>query len=389
MSAALLVLGLAAQAAQVPAVATATSALLARAEAPLPPVDGFGVPSAPLPDPDADRSLLLQPELSLLASLGSEWDSNAPRAVVGTSSSAAPGDALVRLLADLRARFFVTRRDVLMVRYVVGMKRFFGQEVEDLLVHDLDGSASIGLFDGLDLRLSGRYRASRIRSQDRDYTLTSVGAGAHWRPLELLRVTAEGRLDTLDFPPACLLSYQGPAVRGSVDLYPVEELEVGAFGGFTQRTYQGLYTGAPVALCSERTDRRRDDEPHLGVHGTYRGAFIAGLEVTGRFSSSNDPNEDIERFRAAAFATVPLPLELVLNVQGALQFNRGTSLTGALRPEDDENQNSFEVQLARPLFGGLDVVVRYSVYANEFATAAAEFTRHTVYAGLTFETGVR
>lgn len=336
---------------------------------------------------DGGRRLTLVPDLSLRASVGSEWDTNAPRTPTSGDAPAPPGDGVVRVLADLRGSFSVTERDVISARYLVGMKRFFGEETEDLLVHDLDGGASVGLPAGLDVGLRGRYRASRIRSGARDYTLTSVGGSLTWRPLDLLRATAEGRLDTLDFPPACLLSYQGPALRGAVDLYPIDGLELGASGGLAARTYQGRYTGAAIALCSERSDRREDVEPHVGLHGTYRGSFLVGVELSARFGRSNDDNEDIDRYRASAWATVPLVLDVVLSVQGALQFNRGSSVTATLRPEDDENQNSFEIQLARPLLGELDLVARYSVYANEFATAAAAFTRHTVYGGLSYETG--
>lgn len=375
--------------AQVPTVATSTLGVRTHLDDPVPPVDGITAPEPPPAEADAERSLLWAPELSLLASIGTELDTNAPRVPTSTSAPPPPGDGVVRVLADLRARLFVTQRDVITIRYVLGMKRFYSEVTEDLVVHDLDGSASIGLFDGVDLSVRGRYRASRIRSEARDYTLGSLGGGLSWRPQDWLRVSAEARYDILDFPPACVLSYQGPALRGGVDLTPLEAVEVGVFGGWSWRRYRGSYTGAAITSCSQAFDPRQDQEPYAGIHGTFRGPFLAGLELTGRFSNSNEANEDIDRFRALAWASVPLVWEVVLNVQGALQFNRGTSASGSLRPEDDENQNSLEIQLARPLFGGLDGVLRYAVYANEFATATADFSRHTFYVGLSYETGTR
>lgn len=387
-------------------VATGTSALalLASQNVLAPPLDVVA------PPPTEDRAWLWQPTLSLRVAAGSEWDSNAPRAPTTPGAAAPPGDGVVRVLADLRARLDLTTRDLLTARYVVGMKRFFAQDPEDLFVHDLEASASVGLPAALDLQLRGRHRASHVRSGARDYTLSSAEGGLSWRPYEVVRLSAAARVDAFDFPPTCELAYVGPGARVAVDVSPLESLELGAQGGWAWRTYEGAFQldqGTQGVLCRGGDESRRDSEPSLGIHGTYRGGIIAGVELQARFTRStqltqsaeapNAPAEeefaDLDRYRASAFVTAPLPLELVLSVAGTLQFNRSQTsspdVPRSLEVEDDENQNSLEVQLSRPVGGGVEVVVRYALYANEFATAEADFLRHTAYLGLSFEASSR
>lgn len=365
---------------------------------------------APPPSPRDTRTWLWQPTLSLRVAAGTEWDTNAPRAPTTPGAAAPPGDGVARVLADLRARLDLTTRDLLTARYVVGMKRFFREAPEDLFVHDLELSAGVGLPAALDLQLRGRHRASHVRSGARDYTLSSAEAGLSWRPHEVVRVSAAGRVDVFDFPPTCELAYLGPAARAAVDVRVLEALELGAYGGWAWRTYEGAFQldqGTQGVLCRGGDESRRDREPSVGLHGTYRGGFIAGVELQARFTratqltrSTEDPTApaeeqfaDLDRYRASAFLTAPLPLELVLSVAGSLQFNRSQTsspdVPRSLEVEDDENQNSLEIQLSRPVGGGVEVVARYALYANEFATAEADFLRHTAYLGLSFEAGSR
>lgn len=390
-------------------VSTSTSALVLLAAH-----DPLAVPlePAPLAPPASsdERAWLWQPTLSLRVAAGSEWDSNAPRAPTSPGRAAPPGDGVVRVLADLRARLDLTSRDLLTARYVVGMKRFFVEAPEDLFVHDVDVSASVGLPAALDLQLRGRHRASHVRSGARDYTLSSAEGGLSWRPHPALRLSAAGRVDAFDFPPTCELAYVGPAARVAADVSPLETLEVGAHGGWAWRTYEGAFQldqGTQGVLCRGGAESRRDGEPSLGIHGTYRGGLIAGVELQARFTRSTqltrstvDPSAaaeeqfaDLDRYRASAFVTAPLPLDLVLSVAGSLQFNRSQTsspdVPRSLEVEDDENQNSLEVQLSRAIGGGVEVVARYALYANEFATAEADFLRHTAYLGLSFEASTR
>lgn len=113
---------------------------------------------------------------------------------------------------------------------------------------------------------------------------------------------------------------------------------------------------------------RTDTEVDLGFRASYRGTFIVGGEALLRVQRSTSELEVIDRYRLSAYATVPLPLELMLSLIGALQYNHGLSASQQIDVvEDDENQNSLEVQLGRRIFAALRVDLRYALYANEFA----------------------
>jgi len=350
---------------------------------------GLGLDALPPPAPD--RVLLLTPDLALHLSAGSEWDTNARRVTTSQGAAGGPSDGVVRIVGDLRARLPITTRDQVTARYVIGVKRFFREDREDLFVHDLSVDGVAALTDTIDIDARGRYRASSIRNRTRDYALTHAGAGFTWRPYERWSLSAEGAYQALDFGPTCLLSYEGPAISGSVGWRPFDRVELGASGGFGWRIYDGRYDptqGLLVGLCTASAGRRRDGEPYASLHATYRGTIIVGGEVVGRFSRSNDDGENIDRYRISGWVTVPLPLELVLSASGALQFNRGISVSQSLQAvEDDENQTGIELQLARPIAAGIEAIGRYSLYANAFATAPDEFVRHTFYLGLSYEIG--
>lgn len=354
-----------------------------------------------------ERSLRLEPALDLRIVSGSEWDTNARRAVSSSEVLLGPqrsqqvvGDGLVRLVVDADTRLVVTPLDVLRLNYVLGAKRFFREKEEDLLVHDLrfdTGHRLAGfLITGLDTRL----RASRMRSGARDYTLKSGGAMFGAQFSEQWSLTAHGRYERLDFYFEPRFSNQGPAVSADLVWTPAVRFDVTAFGEVVWRDYDGNAlviveeNGARVVTYCDAIDSRpgcipkdrNDNEIAFGARVLHRGAFLAGGEISARFHRSTSELERIDRYRITAFATFPLPWELKLSLLGGLQFNRGISATFAnYRGEDDESQNSIEAQLARKITSEVGVDLRYALYANEFATSSSRFFRQTIYLGLNYE----
>jgi len=137
---------------------------------------------------------------------------------------------------------------------------------------------------------------------------------------------------------------------------------------------------------------RADRVITVGASAVYRAGFVLGGDITAWFQRSNSASDDFDRVRLSVFATLPLPWELVLSLAGAIQINSAVSLSEALsafRPDDDENQNRLSVQLARELFGPIDGLLRWELYANEFATAQNRFFRQTAFVGLSFEIDTR
>src|SRR5262249_50096234 len=125
--------------------------------------------------------------VSFRVALGEEWDTNARRVITGNvgilegaslPSGPVVGDALTRLLADTQASFKLAPDHVLNLGYVLGAKRFYQYGSEDLLVHDLSFGSTHAFTDWLTLASWGTFRASRIRSGTRDYSLGTLGLGA-------------------------------------------------------------------------------------------------------------------------------------------------------------------------------------------------------------------
>lgn len=353
---------------------------------------------AALPAELPERSWLLDQKLSLRLVSGSEWDTNARRAVNSTAQVPPVSDGLVRVLVDADASVKLTPLDRVSLSYVLGAKRFFRESTEDLVAHDLVFESAHRLLEALSLETRARFRASRIRSGARDYTIGSAGGGLTFLPWSRFSFGLHGRVEGFDFGATDELSYLGPAIEGSATFHASQRFQLGVFGGPVWRAYQGYaYRVFPVddgsyfaVKCDGSDGRcprslRTDTEVDLGLRASFRGTFIVGGEALLRLQRSTSELEVIDRYRLSAYATVPLPLDLTLSLIGALQYNHGLSASQQIYvAEDDENQNSLEVQVGRRIFAALRVDLRYALYANEFATAAARFLRQTVYLGVSY-----
>lgn len=351
-----------------------------------------------LPAELPERSWLLEHKLSLRLVSGSEWDTNARRAVNSTAQVPPVSDGLVRVLVDADATVKLTPLDQVSLSYVLGAKRFFRESTEDLVAHDLVFYSAHRLIEALSLETGARFRTSRIRSGARDYTIARAGAGVTLMPWSRVSFSLAGRVEGFDFGATDELSFFGPGIEAAATLHASERFQLSVFGGPLWRAYEGYayrvfpegdgsYNAVKCDGSDERCPRmlRTDTEIDLGVRASFRGTFIVGGEALLRLQRSTSELEVIDRYRLSAYATVPLPLELTLSLIGALKYNHGLSASQQIYvAEDDENQNSLEVQLGRRIFAALRVDLRYALYANEFATASARFLRQTVYLGVSY-----
>jgi hypothetical protein len=363
--------------------------------------------------PEAGRHLTLDPGAQFRVSSGTEWDTNARRAVAGGDGllgfgNRVVGDALLRLTVDAEASLRITDLDVVQIAYLIGAKRFFGENTEDLLTHDLRLYTNHLFGRYFSFGLFGQGKANRMRSGARDYTL-GLGEGALTLHLtNELSASIRGRATSYDFTDR-RLAFAGPGVGGEVAWRPHRRFRASLFADFDWRKYRGNAvvplidesTGEPfgnfVTLCDgtgdERLDgftcapvQRRDTLLSAGARLAYQGPFILGGSVLGRFHRSNSDFENFDRFQLSAFATVPLPFRFAISLLGVLQLNRGTSLTQAqIQADDDENQNRLDAQLSYGLGDGLHIDAKYSLFADEFQNQAVDFVRHTFYLGLSYE----
>jgi hypothetical protein len=346
-------------------------------------------------------------ELSFRLAAGAEWDSNARRTVSRELTDPTDGDAVARLIAEVDTNVTVSRTDRVALGYVLGTKRFFGVESEDLLAHSLTAGTFHGLSKVFSANSFGSLRAMRMRSGRRDYTIGSFGAGGafHFSDFTLSSNLA---YTTFDFIPDQRLSYAGPSAAADLTWRPAPRLSFSAHADHYWRNYRGnaivtaeLLVGNVVNVRPTFCDgsdgllppacaaRERDDrELGFGVRGGYRGKLHVSGEYLFRIQRSSSDYENIDRHRAAVHGAFPLPLDLTLNFFAALQLNSGRSATETLLlAEDDENQSTVQVGLSRKIGDALALEVRYALFANQFTTAEFTFVRQTFYSGLSYRLG--
>ena len=356
---------------------------------------------------------------------GSEWDTNARRSVQGTDveggSVAFPDanrpfevveDGLMRVVVDSAGGLQFGDNHTLRGHYVLGAKRFFGEQTEDLLVQEVGLASQHGLRTPLAVNLDATYKGSRIRSGLRDYDVMTAGLGGIARFGAQWQLDVQTRITRFEFATEPRFDYWGPRASLGVRFQPSRRFSVVLRGGLAGRFYDGRAlvegvfdasagstqtTGDEVILtfCEnaaaeladgyicEPAGRRRDVEITASANISYRGPFLLSGQYLLRLQRSNSDFENIDRHRVEVSATFGLPWRFTLNVLGALQFNQGVSITDQKFLADaDENQNSVNVGLQRPITDGLYLEARYALYTNQFTAADVTFLRQTFYLGL-------
>lgn len=316
--------------------------------------------------------------LAFRLAVGSEWDTNARRAI-GTDASPVVGDGVARLVAELGTVLAPMPEHTIELGYVLGAKRFFKQSNEDLLVHNLTASTDHQLTNSLFASTFGSLRASRMRSSARDYSLGAAGGSFAFQPFEDFTAAVLGSFTDFDFVPSDMYSYSGPTAGLDASYRVWSSFNVGARGQYSWRNYRGVDLDG---------DERDDTERLLSVRAIYRDRVRAAIEYSVRIQRSTSSLENIDRHRISLLASIPLFFDIAANLSAALQLNVGTSVTDTLLlAEDDENQNNLQLGLSRKIAGALAFEVRYALFANRFTTVDVTFIRQTLYAGVSYRLG--
>jgi hypothetical protein len=108
---------------------------------------------------------------------------------------------------------------------------------------------------------------------------------------------------------------------------------------------------------------RRDGTLNLGATWTYQSSFIAEVGVEGIVNRSNSSRPEYNALSFEAFALIPLPHDVILNLSADLTAKRYLTDTGdaLLVPgEEADNASVVYVEASRPIFLNLDGAVRFS-----------------------------
>ena len=376
--------------------------------------------SVPTPPPETGTRWT---SARLRLAAGSEWDTNARRAVQGEDvqggavafpNASRPfdvvSDGLVRVVVDSAGSLRFNERHSLRGHYVLGLKRFFSESTEDLLVQEVGLTSEQRWLSSVRTTLNGAYKGSRIRSQLRDYDVLTGGLGTYFRFSSSVTADVQARLTRFIFSAESRFNYWGPRASLGVTYRPYRRVSIAVRGGATGRFYdgralvEGVFVGTSgdenpdatiLTFCenpeAELEDgyrctpagQRRDIEAIASLSISYRGPFLLSAQYLLRLQRSNSDFENIDRHRIELTATFPLPWRLTVNALGALQFNQGVSITDQKFLADaDENQNNLNIGIQRPIFDDLYLEARYSLFTNQFSSADVTFFRHTAYLGL-------
>lgn len=343
--------------------------------------------------------------------LGTELDTNARRAVLGSGGLNTPSEVVTDLSArytlQLEGRARLSRTLTLEGSYVVGGKQFLSESAQDLVAQSawLRSGFEWGAWS---LSASARGRSSRIRNGSRDYDLGTANLELRFTEGPLSFGVQPG-VSIFRFGPESRFDYESFEIGGSAYWRVSSNLHLSVLGQFQGRSYagNGWVVGIPVdpstqtailTFCDDpgalleagircEGRLRRDEEIRAIFEVGYLGDFYLRGRYVFRRQRSNSELENVDRHRLSGLATFALPAELDLTLQLGLQFNDSVSFTDRrFLVEADENQNILQVELRRPLNSTLAVEVRYGLFANQFLDAAAEFLRQTVYIGLSANT---
>ena len=215
-----------------------------------------------------------------------------------------------------------------------------------------------------------------------DNAVLVAGAGYRWFVFKSdLDFDFQGPLATLD------LRWARESADGGADW----ELTGGA--GVEWRAFAGAAattgTTSPPPRRARRHLRDRSPRPHA------RRQLLLGAGYALQRNDSNSYGDTVTRHVFTARLATPLPLDLLpggarradprpLPRHGDAGAWRTT--TGKLLSIEDENRSSLRVDLSRALTDRLQLLARYTFYANEIGVSApvASYRRQTVLLSLAF-----
>ena len=281
------------------------------------------------------------PKISLRASLGTEVDSNARRAIPISETDdpiyreARPTeevfDTLLRAVAELGFSVEPFSGSFVQANYVAGAKRFIEQATEDLFLHNGSLLVQQNLGDLFSIRLSGSGRASRVRNGTRDYTFVSGGAGWIVHVTDALELEATASVTDFGFSVEPRLSYTAPRVGGVVRITPSRRFLISASLGHVWRDYAGnaLVVGTIdngdgtdsefLTFCDETIatrnamgincipSPRNDREVQLAGAVFYRSSIVLGMNYLLRRQRSSSEFENVDRHRVSPSGHISTP----------------------------------------------------------------------------------
>ncbi|MBX2812157.1 MAG: hypothetical protein KTR25_10115 [Myxococcales bacterium] len=353
-----------------------------------------------------------QNHVSVRLASGAEYDSNSFRSVSGPATTITStrrnqivGDGVQRTVLTLNGRLGLSQSGAHQIsgRLLVGAKQFWRLTSEDLLAQDLSLRLQSHLSRHFHATVDTRGHISRIRNGQRNYNLGRAEARLSWVNAPF-NISISGGFTGFEFLPETNFNYLGLSAKLAAGWWISHATTLDIHIQHRRRFYPSRLVLVPpsetsgqtqaLVFCDELpqdltipscdTSPSREDREYIaGVGFKYRGPFLASVRYQIALQRSNSALENVDRHRVDGSLSFVLPGQLTFTGRGSLQINNGFTPTDQqFLAEDDENQNTLQVQIQRPLDRIVRIEVRYALYMNQFGTSNAEFQRHAIYLGL-------
>lgn len=322
-------------------------------------------------------------------SLGLESDSNARR-VEGTEVA---GDTLTRYFLQVQHREAVGSGQTVGFSLRSGGKLYDSTKEEDALLHQ--ASMTYGLLPllawghrWLFVQARANVKDRTERGNQRDYLrLSSSGSlGVSWEGVSLVGGTG---YSVFHYKPNPKSSNHGLlldlALRWNLN-------DTWVFHGSVSRSVRDFESdrrqsepGGSVVLVEG--DLRRDTSLVYTGGASYQGFWVVGASLSYLRNRSDSYGQAFQRYGATLTASVPLPWSFFAHLRASLfriHFEDEVYLDESLAL-DEENRNTFIVELERPLYGRLYGTARYSMFLQESGVSEADYQRRLFFLGLGVE----
>lgn len=312
---------------------------------------------------------------------GAGFDSNARRDYQQLGPEA---DAVASILGAGQLRYAGERVQAQGI-YELGGRKFATLSSEDVLVQAASAEVSRHLGGAWDLGCEGF--AKDRRGGDRDYTDLAGSGFIRFTPDAAVDVRLRGSAHRFLYRPVFPYSFKATEVGLDTRFRVNRRHSLFSFAEGSFRQYNSGARPGPRIDPSADLEQRQDFMLLAGAGYSYRGPFAFSVTYSYAEAASNSFGESLQRHRFTASAALHLPLELVLLLQGSLQFTRypdGPYPTPDIILIEDENHDSLSAKLVRPLSGRLDLEIHAALYHDDLPQNGLTYWRHVAWMGLTW-----
>lgn len=315
---------------------------------------------------------------------GAERDDNVDRRAGGDTRA----DFLTRYFANLDAQIRSPDTRVLLT-LSQGGKLFANERDADTLLTQLGLGVRRWLVGPLELGLNADLKDRSENTSRQDYLRGGTSA-ALALAMSGVVVEAQAGWRYFVYKPNPNANSRGPSASASLTTALPANLSATANYTWLTRGFNvPIFIQDPLGLLVLGSDKRQDKFHTGSLQLRWRGFALVSAGYTFSANRSNSYGQNLNRHTLGAKLTTPLPLGLLLSMNGQLQRTRYEDPIelDANFSVDEDNRNTLTLSLSRALGDAWDAELRYSLYTQEFGVGD-DYSRQTMMLaiGYSFDT---